>query len=89
MSQTAAEAVTIVEKLPNEMAQQVLDNAHQLAEEADDAEWDRISSEVGQRASFQRFSAEAIADIQAGRTEPLDLGTSRQGRRRRASAQSA
>jgi hypothetical protein len=71
MSQIAAEAVAIIESLPDEMARQVLDYARQLAEEADDAEWDRISSEVGQRESFKRFSAEAIADMEAGRTEPV------------------
>jgi hypothetical protein len=73
MSQIAAEAVALIERLPDDMARQVLDYARQLSEEADDAEWDRISSKVAQRESFKCFSAEAMADIEAGRTEPLDL----------------
>lgn len=71
MSQIAAEAVALIERLPDDMARQVLEYARQLAEEADDAEWDRISSEVVQRESFKTFVAEARADILAGNTEPL------------------
>ena len=89
MSHIAAEAVALLESLPDAMARQVLDYARQLAEEADYAEWDRISDEVIQRDSFKRFYAEAMADIQAGRTKPLDLVAWRQGRSSRASAQSA
>jgi hypothetical protein len=73
MSQIAAEAVALIESLPDDMVRQILDYARQLAEAADDAEWDRISSEVVQRDSFKRFSAKALADIHSGRTEPLDL----------------
>ena len=67
------ETVRIVESLPADKAEALLDYAMYLAERADEAEWDRRFSDPKYDAKFSALLAEVEEEIAAGRTEPLDL----------------
>ena len=67
------ETARIVESLPADKAEELLDYAKYLAERAEEAEWDRRFSDPKYDAKFNALLAEVDEEIAAGRTEPLDL----------------
>lgn len=72
MSGLAKEAAEIVEALPREKAEAVLEFARYLADKTDEEEWDRQFDDPKYRPRFDAFVKQAQAEIASGKTGPLD-----------------
>ena len=72
MTKLAEEAATIVDSLPPDKAQALLDYARYLAEKADVEEWDRRLADPKYTAKLKQLAGDALADFRAGKTQPLD-----------------
>lgn len=68
MTKLGQEAADLVESLPPEKAQEVLDFARSLAEKASDDAWAKSLSNPKAREIFERFAKDALREP----PEPLD-----------------
>lgn len=68
MTKIAEEAAAVIDSLPAEKAQEVLDFARYLAEKASDDAWERSLSDPRAREKLKRFAEEALKEP----AEPLD-----------------
>jgi hypothetical protein len=73
MTKLAEEAARLVDMLPEEKAQALLEYARYLAEKADEEEWERQFADPKYRPKLQALMEEVEREIAAGQTEPLDL----------------
>jgi hypothetical protein len=71
MTAAAKELVELVSQLPEEKAQEVVDFARFLKQQASDAAWDRIIDDPRPRPKLDAFVAGALRE---GPPEPLDPG---------------
>ncbi len=69
MAAMTHELAEILRELPDERAQEVVDFARFLQQQAGDAAWERIIAEALPRPKFDAFVAEALRESPA---EPLD-----------------
>jgi len=72
MNTLAEEAARIVESLPVEKARAVVDYARSLADTLDAEEWDKRFSDPKYSKKLNAAAAEALAELRAGQTQPLD-----------------
>jgi hypothetical protein len=72
MTKLAEEAARLVEMLPDDKAQALLEYARYLVEKADDEEWERKFSDPRYRPKLTALMEEVEREIAAGQTEPLD-----------------
>lgn len=72
MTKLAKETAAVVENLPDEKAQEVLDFAHYLAEKADEEAWDRQFSDPRYEKKLREAGEAALRDLKEGRTTSLD-----------------
>jgi hypothetical protein len=72
MSGLAREAAEIVDALPPDKAEAVVEFARYLAEKADEEEWDRQFADPKYRSKFGALVDQAKADVSAGKAEPFD-----------------
>jgi hypothetical protein len=73
MTKLAQEAARLVEMLPEDKAQALLEYARYLVDKADDEEWDRKFSDPQYRPKLSALMEQVEREIAAGRTEPLNL----------------
>jgi hypothetical protein len=73
MSTTAQEAARLVESLPPQKAEAVLEFARYLAEKEDEEEWDRRLSSAKYVPKLQSRLAKVDREIAAGQAKPLDV----------------
>jgi hypothetical protein len=71
MTTAAKELVDLISRLPEEKAQEVVDFARFLTQQAGDAAWERILQGSRPRPKLDAFVAEALRE---GNSEPLDPG---------------
>jgi len=69
MSAATQELISIVEKLPDDKAREVVDFARFLQQQAGDQEWERI---VAARRTYPKLEQFAAAALREGSAEPLD-----------------
>jgi len=69
MTAVAKALIEIVEGLPEDKAQEVVDFARFLQQQAGDREWERIMAEKRAYPKLEKFVAEALRE---GPAEPLD-----------------
>lgn len=69
MSSISDELVSIVNKLPEEQARELVDFARFLEQRTSDAEWERIINDEQPRPKLNAFVAAAMRE---GPAEPLD-----------------
>ena len=72
MTKLAEEAARLVEMLPEDKAQALLEYARYLVEKADEEEWQRKFSDPRYRPKLTGLMEEVEREIAAGQTEPLD-----------------
>jgi hypothetical protein len=72
MTKLAQEAAQLVEMLPEDKAQALVDYARYLVEKADDEEWERKFSDPKYRPKLTALMEQVEREIAAGRTELLD-----------------
>jgi hypothetical protein len=72
MTKLAQEAARLVEMLPEDKAQALLDYARYLVERADEEEWERKFSDAKYRPKLTALMEQVEREIAAGRTESLD-----------------
>jgi hypothetical protein len=68
MTKIAKEAAELIDSLPAEKAQTVLDFARYLAEKVSEDAWEKSLSNPKARENFERFAKEALREP----AEPLD-----------------
>ena len=68
MTKLGQEAADLIESLPPEKTQEVLDFARSLSEKASDDAWEKSLSNPKARENFERFAKEALREP----AEPLD-----------------
>jgi hypothetical protein len=73
MKPLAQEAARLVEALPREKAQALIEYARYLAEKADDEEWDRKFSDPRYAPKLKKLMARVEREIRTGATEPLAI----------------
>jgi hypothetical protein len=73
MTKIAQEAAELVNSLPPEKAQALIEYARYLAEKADEEEWERKFSDPKYAPKLKSMMAEADEEIAAGRVLPLDF----------------
>jgi hypothetical protein len=69
----AEETAAVVEQLPPNQAQSVLEFALFLAEKLADAEWDKRLESAHTLPKFRAFVADAERNLAAGKSEPMDV----------------
>jgi hypothetical protein len=69
MTAVAKELAKIVDSLPEEKVQEVVDFARFLQQQAGDAAWERIVDDTRPRPKLDKFVADALHE---GTAEPLD-----------------
>ena len=69
MSAAAQELIKIVDELPEDKAQEVLNFARFLQQQAGDREWERIIADERAYPKLEKFAAESLRE---GAAEPLD-----------------
>lgn len=72
MTAIAEETMKLVETLPSDKAQALLEFARYLVERADEEEWERKFNDPKYRPKFNAFLEEAEREIREGKTEPLE-----------------
>jgi len=72
MSVLAEEAARIVESLPPDKAQALLEYARYLADKADEEQWQKQFSDPKYAPKLQQLAEEALAEFRSGQTQPLD-----------------
>lgn len=72
MNTLVEEAVRIVESLPPDKAQALLEYARYLAEKAEEEAWERRFTDPKYAPKLTALMAEVEQDIAAGKSEPLD-----------------
>ncbi|HEX4265992.1 MAG TPA: DUF2281 domain-containing protein [Verrucomicrobiae bacterium] len=71
MTKAAKELVEIVNQLPEEKAQEVIDFARFLTQQTSDIAWERIIADSRSRPKLDAFVADALRE---GESEPLEPG---------------
>ena len=71
MSTLSDEAARIVESLPREKAEALIDYARYLAETADREQWERRFGDSRYEPKLRRMADEALNEFCSGQTEPL------------------
>jgi hypothetical protein len=69
MTAAAKELVELIGALSEEKARELVDFAHFLRQQADDAAWERIIGDARPRPKLDAFVADALRE---GKSEPLD-----------------
>ena len=69
----AEQTAKLVESLPPDKAETVLEFARLLAERADDEEWDRQFKRAATSPKFKAFLEKVEREIAEGKGTPLDL----------------
>ena len=69
MTAVAKELAKIVDSLPEEKAQEIVDFARFLQQQASDAAWEHMIADTQPRPKLDKFVAEALRE---GSAEPLD-----------------
>ncbi len=72
MTKLAEEAARLVEMLPEDKAQALLEYARYLVEKADEEEWERKFTDPRYRPKLTGLMEEVEREIAAGQAEPLD-----------------
>jgi hypothetical protein len=72
MTKLAEEAAQLIEMLPDDKAQALLEFARYLVDKADEEEWQKRFSDPTYRPKLAAMLEEVEREIAAGRTEPLD-----------------
>ena len=72
MNKLAEEAAKIVECLPEEKAEAVVEYARYLAEKADGEQWEQQFSNPKYAPKLRKLADDALAEARAGKTQPLD-----------------
>lgn len=72
MNTLAEEAARIVDTLPAEKAQALLEYARYLAEKADEEVWRSQFDNPNYATKLTRMAEEALAEYRAGQTQPLE-----------------
>jgi hypothetical protein len=72
MTKLAEEAAQLVESLPPEKAQALVEYGRYLADKADEEAWERRLQDPRYASKLRGAMAEAESEIAAGRSEPLD-----------------
>jgi hypothetical protein len=72
MTKLAQEAAQLIDMLPDDKAQALLDYARYLVERAEEEEWERKFSDTRYRPKLMALMEQVEREIAAGRTEPLD-----------------
>lgn len=72
MNTLADEVAKLVQTLPVDKAQAVIDYARSLAEKADDELWERRSNDPKYAPKLKAMADEALAEFRSGATQPLD-----------------
>jgi hypothetical protein len=72
MTKLAQEAAKLVDSLPPDKAQALLEYARFLAEKADEEGWDCKTSDPKYAAKINKLAQEVDKQIAAGKAEPLD-----------------
>ncbi len=72
MNALADEVAKLVQTLPVDKAQAVIDYARSLAEKADDEQWERRLGDPKYAPKLKAMADEALAEYRAGLTQPLD-----------------
>src|SRR5207302_6828243 len=73
MTKLAEEAARLVDMLPEDKAQALLEYARYLVEKADEEEWQRRFTDPKHHPKLSALMAEVEREIAAGQSEPLDL----------------
>jgi hypothetical protein len=73
MKGLAQEVARLVESLPVEKAQALIEYARYLSEKADEEEWDRKFSDRRYAPKLKKVMAKVEREIRAGKSEPLNL----------------
>ncbi len=72
MTKLAEEAARLVDMLPEDKAQALLEYARYLADRADEEEWERKFADEKYRPRLTAMMEDVEREIAAGQTEPLD-----------------
>jgi hypothetical protein len=72
MTELAEETARLVDSLPPEKAQALMEFARFLAEKADEEEWEKRFSDPKYAGKLGSLVREVEAEIASGATEPLD-----------------
>lgn len=72
MNSPAEEAAQIVESLPPEKAQALVEFARYLAETADREAWDERFGNPRYASKLDEMAGEALDEWRAGKTQPID-----------------
>ena len=72
MTALTKETLSLMDALPADKAQALLEYARYLIEKADEEAWDRKFADPKYRPKLQAMMEEAEREIAAGKTEPLD-----------------
>ena len=73
MKTLAKETARLVESLPPDKAEAVLDYARYLAEKADDAEWERLFASPKHRRKFKALINRVDREIAKDQTQEFDF----------------
>jgi hypothetical protein len=73
MTKLAEEAARLVELLPEDKAQALIEYARYLADKADEEAWERRFNDPKYRPRLSAVMQEVEREIAAGQAEPLDL----------------
>ncbi len=74
MNALSEEAARLIESLPPEKAQALIEYARYLAEKSDDEEWDRKLRHPKYSAKLKTVVENVEKEIKAGRASPFDPG---------------
>jgi hypothetical protein len=69
----AEETAVVVDRLPPSKAQSVLDFAKYLADQEEEAAWDRSFAKAKDSVKFKQFLEEARQEAAEGKDLPLDM----------------
>lgn len=75
MSTLAEEAASIVDRLPPDKAQALIEYARYLGEKVDAEQWERRFSDPRYAVKLNEMAEGALAEFRAGQTQPLEPET--------------
>jgi hypothetical protein len=72
MKVLSEEAVKLIDNLPPDKAQALMEYARYLTERSDEEEWERKFSDPRYTSKLQAMAEEAREEYRSGKTKPLD-----------------
>lgn len=72
MSAVAEQAAKLIDSLPPDKAQALLEYARFLAEKADEEGWEKRFSDPSYAPKLKAMAEQALAELHAGSAKPLD-----------------